>query len=355
MITSHPPVLAQRRLARGWSQADLADASAVSRTEISGIETGRLIPSVAVALRIAAALGESVEALFGTAGSPPAVAWAWLPQDAADRRVWRASVNGRLLSYPVEMTAAGAIPHDGVAASDGIDVIPSEARPDRTLVLAGCDPLAGLLVQDLAARHGVRVVPFLRSSMQALALLKQGLVHIAGVHLTNRSGESANHEAVQSGLGPGYCLIHQLRWEAGVAFAAGRRERSLRALLRANVRWVNREEGSAARRAFDVLLGASRRPKGYEHVVGDHRAVAATISSGWAEAGVCVRPAAAEARLAFIPLQQEAYELCVAASLLDDPRVAALTATLRSLYYRRLIADVPGCVSSQTGEQRAVA
>ena len=62
-----------------------------------------------------------------------------------------------------------------------------------------------------------------------------------------------------------------------------------------------------------------------------------------------------EARLAFIPLQQEAYELCVAASLLDDPRVAALTATLRSVYYRRLIADVPGCVSRARREQRAVA
>jgi putative molybdopterin biosynthesis protein len=146
-----------------------------------------------------------------------------------------------------------------------------------------------------------------------------------------------------------------LRWDAGVAFDTRRRERSLGALLRANLRWVNREEGSAARRAFDTLLGSRQRPKGYSHVVSDHRAVAATVASGWAEAGMCVRPAAADAGLAFLALQQEAYELCVAESLLDDPRIVALTATLRSVSFRRLIGDIPGCVSRETGEQRAVA
>lgn len=312
------------------------------------------MPSVAVALRLAAVLGESVETLFGNDGAHPAAVWAWSPRNSADPRVWRASVNGRLALYPVEPTAAGTIAHDAVAHSGKVDLIASEWRPDRTLVLAGCDPTVGLLVQEIGARHGVRVLPLLRSSTQALDLLRQGLAHMAGVHFTNSSGQSANEQAVQSSIGPGCCLIHQVRWDAGVAFDPRRREHSLRALLRADVRWVNREEGSAARRLFDAHLGA-QRPKGYEHVVTDHRAVAATISSGWAEAGICVRPAAAEAHLAFLPLHQEAYELCVAESLLDDPRVAALTSTLRSLHYRRVIGDVPGCASTETGAQRVVA
>jgi molybdate-binding protein len=127
------------------------------------------------------------------------------------------------------------------------------------------------------------------------------------------------------------------------------------ALMRAKVRWVNREEGSAARDTFDTLIGTQRRPAGYDHVVRDHRAVATTVSSGWAEAGVCVRPAAAEAHLSFIPVHQEAYELCVADALMDDPRVVALTSTLRSAPYRQLLADVPGCHSVNTGDVRAVA
>jgi molybdate-binding protein/transcriptional regulator with XRE-family HTH domain len=346
--------LAQLRGDRGWSQAELAGRSAVSRTEISAIERGRLVPSVAVALRLATALGEPVERVFAQTPAKPHLAWAWPATLPGDDRVWRASVNGRSLLYPVEPTAAGAIPHDG--RYDGASVQNRSASiPDRTLVVAGCDPLVGLLVRELGALHGVRVLPLLRSSTQALDLLRQGLVHVAGVHLTDAAGHATNDAVVRATLGPGYRLLHQLRWEAGIAVVAHRRERTSTALLRANVRWVNRETGSAARRAFDALLGSRRRPAGYEHVVHDHRAVAATVSSGWAEAGVCVRPAAAEARLEFIPLQQEAYELCIAEAHLDDPRVRALVSVLQSSTYRDGLADVPGCTSRETGDLRSIA
>lgn len=354
MILSQPPQLPQYRLRRGWSQAHLAEQSGVSRTEISAIENGRLVPSVAVAMRLAAALGESVETLFGGAGSRAAIPWAWTPSMVDDSRLWRAAVDGKLLAYPVEATAAGILPHDGTTVDGGIDIL-GTARPDRTLVIAGCDPLVGMLVQEMAERHGIRVLPLLRSSSEALDLLHGGLVHVAGVHLTSRGGESANDQAVSARLGAGHVLIHQLRWDAGIAVGSGRSERTLRALLRANVRWVNREEGSAARDTFDRLLGRAERPKGYQQIARGHRAIAEAVSSGWAEAGICIRPAAAEARLGFITLNREAYELCVAEKSLDDPRFVALAATLRSRRYRQLVADVPGCESTESGEQRVVA
>src|SRR5262249_28614974 len=108
-------------------------------------------------------------------------------------------------------------------------------------------------------------------------------------------------------------------------------------------------------RAFDALLASRPRPAGYRHIARDHRAVAAIVSSGWADAGICIRPAAAEAHVGFIALHPEAYELCVADSHFDDPRVAALVATLQSVWYRDLVADVPGCVSRETGTVRLVA
>jgi putative molybdopterin biosynthesis protein len=164
-----------------------------------------------------------------------------------------------------------------------------------------------------------------------------------------------NDRIVRSTLGPGYRLIHQLRWEIGIALSGTRPERTVAALLRAKVRWVNRQEGSGARRAFDRLLSAGRRPIGYHRVVKGHRAVVATVSSGWAEAGICVKPVASEAGLRFVSLQHEAYELCVADALIDDPRVVALVATLQSRGYRHQIAGTPGCVSRDTGSVRSVA
>jgi molybdate-binding protein/DNA-binding XRE family transcriptional regulator len=344
--------LSQLRHARGWSQAGLAERSGVSRAEISAIETGRLVPSVAVALRLAASLGEAVESAFGDAPRSPDLPWAWTPA-GSDTRVWRAEVNGRVHLYPAEPTAVGAIPHDG--RLDGASMrCADSAPPERTLIVAGCDPLVGLLVAEMRARHGIRVLPLLRSSAQAIELLRLGLVHAAGLHMADPDGRSMNEALVRRAAGRGYRLVHQLRWDSGVALAGDRRERTPTALVRANLRWVNREEGSAARLAFDALLGSRRRPAGYEHVVRDHRAVAATVSSGWAEAGVCVRPAALEAHLAFVPLHQEPYELCVAAEQFDDPRVAALVSTMQSGAYRRVVADVPGCVTNETGDVRTV-
>src|SRR5262249_18515731 len=126
--------IAQHRIARGWSQAELASRCDVSRTEISGIETGRLVPSVTVGLRLAAALGESVDTLFGDRGASTAETWAW-PHDREDeRRFWRASVRGQTLLYPFEPTAAGALPHDAALSSDGtVQRGASDVRADRTL------------------------------------------------------------------------------------------------------------------------------------------------------------------------------------------------------------------------------
>src|SRR5215475_8232061 len=140
MILSQANRLAQSRRLCDWSQATLAEKSGVSRTEVSAIETGRLVPSVAVALRLAAALGESVEDVFGGKPAARAPEWAWAPS-TDDSRCWRASVSDRILAYPVELTAAGSIPHDRAGAD--------HARPDRTLVVAGCDPIVGLLAHEL--------------------------------------------------------------------------------------------------------------------------------------------------------------------------------------------------------------
>ena len=56
--------LRQLRLARGWRQTDLAQKARVTQALISQLETGKKVsPSVVPLLRIAKALGVSVEEL----------------------------------------------------------------------------------------------------------------------------------------------------------------------------------------------------------------------------------------------------------------------------------------------------
>lgn len=52
------------RAERGWSQADLAAALAVSRQTVNAIETGRYDPSLPLAFAIARLFGCSIEDIF---------------------------------------------------------------------------------------------------------------------------------------------------------------------------------------------------------------------------------------------------------------------------------------------------
>lgn len=54
-----------QRAIRNLTQADLAVLAGVTRRSVNAIETGRMVPSVLLALKIARALGVTVETVFG--------------------------------------------------------------------------------------------------------------------------------------------------------------------------------------------------------------------------------------------------------------------------------------------------
>ena len=57
-------VIRERREARGWSQAELAERLAVSRQTINAIETGKYDPSLPLAFKLARLFKEPIEDLF---------------------------------------------------------------------------------------------------------------------------------------------------------------------------------------------------------------------------------------------------------------------------------------------------
>jgi putative transcriptional regulator len=56
--------LAQRRLDRDWTQADLAQSLGVSRQTVISIERGRFDPSLPLAFLIAKTFGCTIEDVF---------------------------------------------------------------------------------------------------------------------------------------------------------------------------------------------------------------------------------------------------------------------------------------------------
>jgi molybdate-binding protein/DNA-binding XRE family transcriptional regulator len=336
------------RIARQWSQSELAHRTGISRAAVSAIETNRLTPSVRTALALASAFGCSVEQLFGT-GKPKVqdIQWAW-PAPTWPARYWEAEVGGRRWRYPVEFTGAGDVPPDGVCrapSSRGTQTVSAE----QVLMIATCDPAVGLLASQYAHQTAFRLLPLTRSSGHALRLLAEGKVHAAGVHLSSDSG-GGNAEVVRAADGTARRLLRIGVWEEGLAFTSHLRIGSIQAARKAKLKWVGRELGSGARQCLDLLLEGRTPPR---RLAPDHRSVAMAIRCGWADAGVCLRLASEEAGLGFLALRCEAYDLCFPASLENDPRVQALVDVVQSVRYRRLLSTLPGYAVRTTGNLRS--
>jgi len=194
----------QRRTEYGWTQAQLAERAGISRTAVTAIEGGRLVPSVAAALALADALGSTVEQLFAhksTTENPEV--WAWEPRPSPTC-FWRAEFGSRTVLYPAGSTPMLTPLPDVAAAS------PSDAN--ETLVIACCDPAAGLLASRFAGATGLRLLVIPRSSRQALEMLRSGLVHMAGLHLTTEDEPERNVQVVRETLGQG---TNWCGWHAG--------------------------------------------------------------------------------------------------------------------------------------------
>jgi molybdate-binding protein/transcriptional regulator with XRE-family HTH domain len=344
-----------------WSQDELARRAGLSRAGISAIETGRLVPSTAAALALAAALGRPVEELFRLARSAPESSepiWA-ASGVIGPCRYWSAEVDGRLVVYPVEESPLGLLPHDGLYRAGAFHDHGAHP-PDRTLVIAGCDPAAGLLAAAIAANGpGIRVVILPRSSQAAIELLCRGFVHAAGIHLQCDGDPSGNDRALATHPAPresSYHMLNVAAWDEGIAISRGRKIRQVSAAVNARLRWIGREPGSGARQCFDDLVrefGSARalRPSLQAR---NHRGVAEAIRSGWADAGICVRLVSDEAGLEFLPVRREYYEFCFPETFAEDPRLRALVDAVRSRSYRQLLAELPGYHTERTGQTRRI-
>jgi len=338
------------RTQRGWTQAQLAERAGISRTAVTAIEGNQLVPSVAVALALAETLETSVEALFGRPPTPAKSA-VWAKEPARPNSpYWHAEVAGQSVLYPAEVTPMSALLPDGVADAGG--TLPEASTiAGETLVIACCDPAAGVLASLFGRGGGLRLLVLPRSGRQALDLLKRGLIHMAGLHFSTSDEPGRNAKMVREQLGDGYQLLRIARWQEGITSTPTLKLRSIREALRSKLTWIGREPGSGARQCLDRLFETRRCPRRVAH---HHRGVAEAVQAGWADAGVCLRIVSEEAGLDFLPVQEEAYDVCFPTTMLHERRIQAFLSVVRSRAYRGLLGALPGYDTSDTGDLETV-
>lgn len=346
----HPIVVVRESL--GWSQAMLAARTGIPRSTLSAIETERAVPSVKVALNLAQALDQPVERLFRDRNSGSDWTWAWHPV-ARSVRYYAARIGDKRLLFPVESLAQGIHPHDGIWQEGEAVPTPVETLlSNRTLVVACCDPAAGLLMTEMARTAEIRLIVLERGGLEALRLLKQGLVHAAGLHFSTPEDPDRNEQIVRREMGTGFVLLRTAVWEQGLVFPSASGHCTVDEVLRASRNWALRESGSAARECLDELVSTSSSLSG--RIVSSHAAVALSVQAGWADAGICVKLCAEKPGIDFRTIRQEAFDLCYRERDSRDPLIDSLIRLLRSDTHRRRIAELPGYHSEGVGERMAV-
>ena len=223
---------------------------------------------------------------------------------------------------------------EGIEAGEKVRVrltVPS-AEIARTLVCVGRrDPALGELGNCLSAT-GYLLHCCNASTMGAVLAVRANSCHAASVCIPET--EAAWNDLVLRYL-PGVDLlrVQVTRTELGVVST-----RPLDAGGLASLRFINRPKGSAARVFLDAWLDGqgidTGRIAGYEHEARSPGAVAAAVSSGFADAGVCPAAVAREAGLRFTSLGYESCDLLIREELADDDGVASLIRAARSPEFR---------------------
>jgi putative molybdopterin biosynthesis protein len=401
------------RQARGYSQQQLAGMAGVSRQAVSAVESGQSDPSLRVALALAQALGMTVEELFGAEGAIAAVPARLLGEDqepgagqdagrdadlgaggqgaggqgagglraganagpdarAAGARVTLAPVGDSFVAMPLAgrtVSRAGFLPAGGILAGRqgqagakawAMAEVRPIGPPRPTLVVAGCDPALPLLEEPLSLLDppiGFSWWPC--SSQEALRLAAAGLVHAAGAHLRDRSGEYNTESAAQL-LTTGGEVIGFSAWREGLVLgraAASHNVADVRDVVSRRLRLVNREPGAEARRVLDRELGnagvdAGQVP-GYQTMAAGHLQVADAIAAGLADVGVASEPAALAYGLAFIPLAAERFDLVIPAAHAASREVQALIKVLGSRWLLDQLGSLPGYDPASCGQHIA--
>jgi putative molybdopterin biosynthesis protein len=238
---------------------------------------------------------------------------------------------------------------------------PRGALERNLLVIGSHDPTLDLLREEL--RHAGAPADLAVShvgSFGGLAALRRRERRAALLDLLDEATGTYNTPFLRrAGLPGDHVQIAFVRRHQGLMLARGnpRRIERLGDLARPDITFINRQPGAGTRVLLDWMLARegldAARVRGYDLEVYTHAAVAASVAAGTVDTGLGIRSMADAFDLDFLPLAWEDYDLVLPADLLEDPRVAALLALVRSPALHARLAAMTGYAIERIGTEIA--
>lgn len=216
----------------------------------------------------------------------------------------------------------------------------------------------GFAIEMLNRQLYKKSIPFdlnYRGSMEALNAFNRGNCDIAGFHVPIGALELPILRQFEKLLGPDHRIISLATRRQGIMVAKGNPKSIWRIedLMRPDVQFVNREQGSGTRMILDLLLQQAGRSGrdiiGYEDIELTHAAIAAYILCGKADAGLGVETAARRFDLDFVPILSERYLLVCDEKMLADPRFIPVMEFLKTSEFRTEVNKLAGYDAVDTG------
>jgi molybdate transport repressor ModE-like protein len=225
----------------------------------------------------------------------------------------------------------------------------SEAAPIGLRLAASHDLALAALREALPTETGLKLDVSFTGSLQSIQEFAAARADVAGFHVPIAGCETLELKPYLKWLRASRDrLIQFVDRDQGLIVPRGnpKKVKKFRDIATKGLRFVNRQRGSGTRLLVDQMIADGgvdpTTIDGYRTEEFTHAAVAATVASGGADAGLGLRAAAAEYQLAFVPLVRERYFFAVRAKHLESPAVARLIEVLKSPVLARIVRHLAG-------------
>ena len=229
----------------------------------------------------------------------------------------------------------------------------------RTIVIVGShDNSLDVLANQLKINHSELTLSSSHvGSMGGLMAIKRGVCHLAGTHLLDTEDGSYNISYLAKYLPDAAVkLVHLVQRDQGLMIPPGNPKgiKGIEDLGRQDLTFINRQVGSGTRILLDYKLKQlnikTAAINGYQNEEFTHMAVAVSVLSGAADAGLGIYAAAKALNLDFIPVVTEQYDLAIALEYFETAPIKILLEIINSREFKKQVQALGGYNTENTGK-----
>jgi molybdate-binding protein/DNA-binding transcriptional regulator YhcF (GntR family) len=213
-----------------------------------------------------------------------------------------------------------------------------------------------LVSQVQMLKEDIKIKVTHTGSISGLIALREGSVHLAGIHLLDEETAEYNYTYVKH-IFPAeeMVMLHLAYRTQGLMFLRNNPKniKGLEDLSRRDIIFINRQIGSGTRVLLDLELKRRRiqaeQIRGYENELDSHLAVAMKIAQGEADVGLGIQAAAKSHSLGFLPLFRERFDLVTTADIYESGMISPVLKVISSEEFKQAVNNMGGYDTSETG------